>query len=183
MTTLADIQKRAAVLSQSRDLLAGLIRTMQAGIETVKNGALPDIKRAARQITKQHIELDQLIRANPELFAKPRTHVVDSLKFGLKKQPGKMDWTDDDKLCSRIHDLVKDGTLSEDQQAMLITTVEKPVAKALEKLDGNVLKRLGVTIGNDTDATVITSVDGEVEKMVAAMVKDATKDAGQEVEQ
>jgi hypothetical protein len=181
-TTLADIQKRAEALSKTRDTLSALLQALQAGIAVVQAGHMPDIKRVARQITKQHTELQELIRANPALFVKPRTHIVDGLKFGMQKKVGTLSWEDDTKLCDRIHGLVATEALTDEQADMLINVTEKPVAKALEKLDGKILKRLGVTLGADTDEPIIKSVDSDVEKAVNAVIKDATKDANAEVQ-
>lgn len=181
MTNLADVQKRASVLSQSRDHLSGLFATLEAGIEIVKKGSLPEIQKLARQISKQHTELNQLIAANPAMFDKPRTYVVDGLKFGLQKKPGKLEWDSDAALITRIKKAVEADALTPEQQDLLINTTEKPVAKALEKLDGKLLKRLGVTISSDTDEVLIKSVDSDVEKAVNAVIRDATKDANAEV--
>ena len=181
MTTQADLQKRAAALSATRDSLTALVRTLEANIQTVKTGSLADIQKVARQVTKQHIELQELINANPALFVKPRTHVVDGLKYGLQKKPGRLDWADDAKLCDRITHLVNTGDISPDQADMLTVTSVKPVARALEKLDAKLLKRLGVTVAADCDEPLIKSVDGEVEKAINAVIKDATKDMNAEV--
>ncbi len=174
--SLADIQKRAQALSKTRDCLTGLFRTLEQEITTVKNGSLPEIERVARQIARQHTELQELIAANPALFAKPRTYVVDGLKFGMQKKVGKLKWEDDAKLVGRIEGLTVQELITPEQQGMLITTVKKPVAKALEQLDGKLLKRLGVTLTADSDEPLIKSVDGEVEKAVNAIIKDATQD-------
>lgn len=179
--TLEPLQKRAETLSKTRDVLSNLFKTLQSNIDTVKFGALPEIKRVARLITKQHTELQDLIAANPDLFVRPRTYIVDGLKFGMKKQPGKLEWADDDKLCERIHKLEKAGDIEQAVAELLITVTEKPVAKALEKLDGKLLKRLGVELTKDTDKAVIASVDSEVEKAVNALIKDVTKDTNAEV--
>lgn len=181
-TTLADIHKRAETLSKTRDSLSALFKELQSGIAVVQSGYMPDIKRVARQIAKQHNELDALIRANPALFVKPRTFVADGLKFGMQKKVGSLDWESDDKLCARIHALAFDEVLTAEQEDMLINTTEKPVAKALEKLEGKILKRLGVTLGEDTDEPLIKSVDSEVEKAVNAVIKDVTKDNNAEVQ-
>lgn len=179
--TLEALQKRAETLSKTRDVLSNLFKTLQAKIDIVKLGSIPEIKRIARQITKQHTELQELITANPDLFVKPRTYIVDGLKFGMKKQPGKLEWENDDKLCERIHKLEKLGDLEQAVAELLITVTEKPVAKALEKLDAKLLKRLGVELTKDTDKSIIVSVDSEVEKAVNALIKDVTKDANAEV--
>ena len=174
---LQHVQKQAAALSKTRDCLSNLFKTLEAEINTVKTGSLPEINRVARQIAKQHSELQTLIEANPALFDKPRTHVVDGLKFGLQKKPGRLQWDDDAKLCGRIEGLTVQEIISPEQQDMLIVVTKKPVAKALEKLDGKLLKRLGVTISADQDEALIKSVDSDVEKAVNAVIKDVTKDA------
>ena len=181
MTTLEEIQKRAATLSETRDKLSELLATMQAGIDVVKNENLAGIRGLARRIAKQHNDLAALIQANPALFEKPRTYVVDGLKFGLQKQKGSLSWDDDEKLCQRLRNLARSGALTPEQVALCIRTKETPVAAALEKLDANIIKRLGITVAADTDATLIKSVDSEIEKAVNAVIREATKDANAEV--
>ncbi len=166
MTTQADIQGRAEALATTRDALAELLRTLQAEIETVKAGAMPDIRKAARKVAEQHNRLRELIAANPGLFERPRSHVIHGLRYGLQKARGKMSWPCDSQLIERIHKLAAAGEISDDQVEMLIARTERTVAKALEKLDARLLKRLGVTVAADTDEVLIKSVDGEVEKAV-----------------
>ena len=181
MTTLEDLQKRAAALSGVRDQMRNLLATMQAGIDTVKNDSLPAIRALARRIAKQHNELAALIEANPALFVKPRSHVVDGLKFGIQKQKGKLTWEDDKKVCDRLDKLAEAGEITVEQAELCMSCTWKPVVAGLEKLDAKVLKKLGVTVGSDTDAPLIKSVDSEVEKAVNAVIRDATKDANAEV--
>jgi hypothetical protein len=180
-TTLEYLQKRASVLSQARDKLAELLGTMQAEIDTIKRGSLPAIRCAARQIAQQHNDLAALIAANPDLFAKPRTCVVDGLKFGLQKQKGGMAWGDDEQLCMRIRKLADQGEISAEQADMCIRVKQTPVAAALDKLDARLIKRLGITVQADSDEPLIKSVDGEIEKAVNAVIREATKDVNAEV--
>ena len=177
----ADIQHRAELLSQARETLAELLRVMTVELDTVRQGSIADIRRAAREVAARHNKLKELIAHNPALFERPRTHVVAGLKYGLQKARGRMSWPSDTQLCERIHKLADAGELSDDQREMLIARTEKPVAKALEKLDGKLLKRLGVTVAADTDEVLIKSVDREIEKAVNAVIKDVTKDENAEV--
>lgn len=179
--SLSDLQKRAATLSQARDKLRALLSTMQASIDSVKAGSLPDIQRTARTIARQHTELAALIEGNPQLFTKPRSYVVDGLKFGLQKQKGRMSWDDDDALCARIDRLAADGAISAEQAELCVRTSRKPVTAGLERLDTRLIKRLGITVQADTDAPLIKSVDSEVEKAVNAVLRAATDDANAEV--
>jgi len=180
-TTLEDLQKRAGALSALRDKLAALLANLQSEIDTVKTGHMVAIRRAARQIAQHHNELSDLIAANPELFVKPRSYVVDGLKFGMQKQKGSLQWKDDQALCQRIGKLAEGGAISIEQASLCIKTSEKPVAAGLEQLDAGLLKRLGVTIAADTDAPLIKSVDSEVEKAINAVIREATKDVNAEV--
>lgn len=182
MSTLAEIQKHAQACSQARATLTELLHVMQTELDAVKAGSFPAISRAGRKVAALHSKLEALIKAHPDLFAKPRTQVIDGLKFGLQKQRGSMSWDEDDKLIARIDKLVAAGDLTDEQRDMLVTRTEKPVVKALEKLDAKTIKRLGITVAADTDEVLIKSVDGEIEKAVNAAIKDAIKSTRDEVE-
>jgi hypothetical protein len=182
MTELTTLQKRAAALSEYRDKLSALFITLQTNLDTIKNGALPEIKKVARQVAKEHNELVDLIRANPALFERPRSYVVDGIKFGLQKQQGSLTWDDDAKVVERIRRLVAAEEITPEQADLLINTTEKPVASALGQLDGRVLKRLGVSLEGSGDEPLIKSVDSSVEKAVNAVINAAVKEANAEAQ-
>lgn len=176
-TPLEQMRKTAADYASARDRLAALVQAMKEEMSTIERGAMPDILRAARRISALHNDLAAAIGEHPTCFVKPRTVVVDGLKFGLQKQKGRMTWEDDDKLCVRIDKLAEEGVISAEQAELCVATTYKPVAAGLEQLDAKVLKRLGVTVTADTDAPLIKSVDTAVEKLVTSIVREATKDA------
>lgn len=177
MATLAEIQKRAQALSEQRDKLSALFLSLQASIDTVKNGSLADIRRVARQVAASHNELVDLIKASPELFEKPRSYVVEGIKFGLQSSAGSLEWDDDTKVCERIQRLAEAGEIPADQVELLIVEVKKPVASALRQLEPKVLRRLGVTVEGAGDQPLIKSVDSSVEKAVTAVINAAIKEA------
>lgn len=179
---LEDISRKAATLSAARDALVERLRQLDAVIEIAKAEAIPEIRPLARSVAKHHTALAEFITGNASLFAKPRTYVVDGIKFGLQKQRGTMKWEDDISVVAGIRKLIAKGELDESSANLLITTVERPVAKALEGLTAAQLKKIGVTVTEDTDAPLIKSVDGAVEKMVNAIIKDITKDEHAEVQ-
>lgn len=179
-TDLAAIQKRAASLSAYRDKLSALFMTLQTNLDTVKNGSLAEIKAVARQVAKEHNELADVIRAHPELFDRPRTYVVDGIKFGMHKQAGSLDWEDDARLIKRIRALVDQGAMTPEQADLCINTTEKPVASALAQLDDALLKRLGVTLEGAGDEPLIKSVDSTIEKAVTSVINAAIKEANAE---
>lgn len=179
-TALENMRKKAADYAAARDKLAALVTAMKDEMSTIERGAMPDILRAARRISALHDDLVAAINDHPECFDKPRTVVVDGLKFGLQKQKGRMSWESDEQLCARIDKLAEEGAISVEQAEECMACTYKPVAAGLEQLDAKVLKRLGVTVTADTDAPLIKTVDGAVEKLVSAIVREATKNAGAE---
>ncbi|MDO5289332.1 MAG: hypothetical protein Q4F13_06820 [Pseudomonadota bacterium] len=174
-TPLDHMRKQAAAYAQCRDQLAALVQAMKDEMSTIERGAMPAILRAARRIATLHDELRASIEAHPECFTKPRSVVVDGLKFGLQKQKGKMSWASDEELAQRVKALAREGAIDPGQVNALIEYRPKPVAAALEQLDAKLLKRLGVTVSADTDAPLIKTVDGDVEKLVAQIVKQASQ--------
>lgn len=177
-TPLEAMRKTAADYATARDRLAALVQAMKEEMASIERGAMPDILRAARRISALHNDLAAAIAENTQCFVKPRTVVVDGLKFGLQKQKGRMSWEDDQKLCERIDKLAEEGAISTEQAELCVAVTYKPVAAGLEQLDARTLKRLGVTVTSDTDAPLIKSVDSGVEKLVSSIVREATKDAG-----
>ena len=132
MTTLQDIQKRATALSECRDRLSTLFLTLQGNLDTVKNGSMAEIKRVARQVAREHNELVAAINAHPELFEKPRTYVVEGIKFGMQASQGSLEWADDDKVCERIAALAAAGDIPADQVELLVTVTKKPGENAVD---------------------------------------------------
>jgi hypothetical protein len=172
-TPIETMRKQAAAYAAERDKLATLVQAMKDEIAVIERGAMPDILRVARRISALHNDLATAIGEHPECFVKPRTVVVEGLKFGLQKQKGTLSWDSDGLLLDRAA-----RVLDDDQYAAVVSVQEtrKISATALAELDAATLKRLGVSVTSDTDAPLIKTVDGAVEKLVAAVVREATKD-------
>ena len=175
------MRRLAAYYAACRDRLAALVQAVREQVSTIERGATPEILKAARKIAALHNDLQAAITAHPECFVRPRTMVVDGLKFGLQKQKGRISWEDDRALCERIMKLTESGAIEPQQAETLIEYRPRPVADALEQLDAKTLKRLGVTVTLDSDAPLIKTVDSDIEKIVTQMVKQATRnlDGGQ----
>ena len=175
------MRRLAADYAACRDRLAALVQAVREQVSTIERDTTPEILKAARKIAALHNDLQAAITAHPECFVRPRTMVVDGLKFGLQKQKGRISWEDDRALCERIMKLTESGAIEPQQAETLIEYRPRPVAAALEQLDAKTLKRLGVTVTLDSDAPLIKTVDSDIEKIVTQMVKQATRnlDGGQ----
>lgn len=174
---LADMQKRAERLSQQRDELARHFQALQTDLDNAKKPHMATIKTVARRVAKEHAELVALVEANPELFVKPRTHVVEGIKFGYQAARGSLVWEDDEKVCNRIFGLAEAGTITAEEADLCVATTMKPVAEALRRLDPKLLTRMGVRIEGDGDKVLVKSVDSSIEKAVNAVITAAIKDA------
>ena len=139
MTTQLDFQKRAELLSAAREALSALLHTLQAEVDTVKQGRMPAIRLAARKVAAEHNRLRELIEAHPDMFKSPRSYVVAGLKYGLKKSPGRMSWPCDAQLeklrddFARETDPAKQKAIAEAVQVRVIEyTPEIPVGEYLQ---------------------------------------------------
>jgi hypothetical protein len=97
--------------------------------------------------------------------------VLSGVKLGYQKAKGTLDYDDAEAVCARIRKHLPE------QADVLIATRETPVKTALAQLPAADLKRIGVTLSDAGDQIVVKPVDSEVDKMVDALLKDATEAA------
>ena len=167
MTTLADLEKRAKALADTRETVSSIVTELNAGIEALKREHMKDLKRAVNAAAEQHARLRALIEENPALFVKPRTVVMHGIKFGFVKGAGKLEFEDAERVIALIRKHFAD------QADVLIATTEAPIKSALGQLTVAELKRLGVTVEGTDDVVVIKPTDSAVDKLVSALLKSA----------
>lgn len=180
MSSLQEAQKLAATLSANRDKLSALFLSLQVSIDAAKAAAMTDIKRTARQVAASHAALVAFISENPDMFNRPRSHVVDGIKFGMQASQGTLEWENDEKVCERIIALAEKGEIPADQVDLLISVTKKPVASAVRQLDPALQRRIGVRLEGVGDQPLIKNVDSNVEKAVQAVINAAIKEANLE---
>jgi hypothetical protein len=169
--SLADIEKLTKEFADARDLLTSRVEALNDEIEQAKRQALRGIKTSVGKAAEAQARLLAALEKEPDLFEKPKSQVFHGIKIGYRKGSGKIEWEDDDqvvKLIKKNHPELAD---------VLIKTTEKPLKKALQELDAAALKKLGVTVEDTGDVPFIKPVDGEVDKLVAALLKDAIEEA------
>ena len=169
MTTLTDIDRRARLYADARAHLSGIVSELTAAIEAVKRERMPDLKRAVARATEHHDDLFALIGAAPELFVKPRTLTLHGVRLGYVKGKGGIAWDDADAVVAAIQRYFPD------QADALIRWSAKPLKEALNQLDVAALKKIGCRVVDTGDLIVIRPVDGEVDKLVDALLREATE--------
>ena len=170
MTPLADIDRRARLYADARDDLSGIVTELTAAIESIKRQAMPDLKRAVARAAQHHDELAALIEAAPELFVKPKTITLHGIRLGYVKGKGGIAWDDADAVVAAIQKHLPE------QAEALIRWTAKPLKEAINKLDVADLKRIGCRVVDTGEQIVIRPVDSEVDKLVDALLKDATEE-------
>jgi hypothetical protein len=114
-------------------------------------------------------ELHLAIKDHPEEFVKPRTRLLHGIKFGYQKRKGEIAWEDEAKVVALIRKHFPE------QEEILIKIVETPVKKALGQLAAADLKKLGVSVENDTDEVIIKATDSDIDQIVEAILKTETE--------
>ena len=168
MTSLADIEKRAKAYALAREHLAGIVQTMNTGIETIKRDNLKRLRKAVAEAAEQHDALKALVEAAPGCFVKPRSLIFHGIKLGYAKGKGKIEWDDADQVIRLIKKHFPE------QADVLIATAERPAKDALAQLTAAELKKLGISVTDGGDAVFIKPADSAVDKMVDALLRDAT---------
>ena len=166
MGNLGTIEGLAKEFAGTRETLKARVETLEDEIAALKRKHLPAIKKAAAATMEKQSLLKAAIEEAPALFVKPKTLVIHGVKLGFRKQKGEASWQNQEAVIKLIK---KHFPL---EAEILIKTTEKPIKTALLGLPGSDLKKLGVTVTNDTDEVVIKSTDSDIDKLVGALLKD-----------
>jgi hypothetical protein len=170
-TTLNDIEAATKEFSLAHGKLSQAMKSINEELEKVKRKHMPALKHLVAKASAAEATLTELIESAPQLFEKPRTYIFHGVKVGLTKQKGKIEIEDPDRTVALIKKHFKN------EAELLINTKETPCKDAIGGLMADDLKKIGVTITSDTDAVVIKPTDGDIEKAVQALLKNATEEA------
>lgn len=170
-TSLAEIEKTTEAFAEERHNLKLVVEKLQKEIQEVKDRHMSAIRNRVKRVAERHSELKALVESAPDNFVKPRTVVFHGVKVGFQKGKGGIEIVDAD----RTVELIKKVFISNSPDYLIVS--ESPDKKALEKLPVHDLKKVGCNVVAAEDQVVIKPVDGEVEKAVAALIKDATEEA------
>lgn len=168
MTTMTDIETRAAAAAKARDKLRELCSALNDGVTALQRDQLPAIRRAVERASQAKAELKALVESAPELFVKPKTVILHGLRLGYMKGKGGIAWDDGDAVVAAILKHLPD------QADDLIRWTGKPLKEAINQLDVATLKKIGCRVVDTGEQVFIKAVDSAVDKMVDALLRDAT---------
>lgn len=170
MSTMMEIEERAAQYARAREALATVVSVLQAEIDACRRAAMPALRAAVSDAADRHSRLKAALQESKGEFQKPKTRIFHGIKVGYMKQRGEVVIEDEEATIRRIRE-----RLPQAQVELLIKTRESVVRGAVYDLIAGDLKRLGIEIENDTEVAVIKPVDSEVDKLVAALLAEAEK--------
>lgn len=166
------IDVKAKRLADARADLASLVTRYNRALEKLNNQRIPQIRAAAAAVMALEAVVSADIKARPDLFVKPRTMTFHGIKLGLKKGTGSIEWDDEAKVIERIRKHAEKLSVPAD---VLIVVTESVSKEALERLPGDELKKLGVSLVDATDTVVLKAADTTVDKLVKAILKGGEK--------
>jgi len=171
MATLQEIDKLTEKYADLRGKLAAEVGALEEELEAAKKARLQAIKRLVQRAAEAHGELKAAIEDSAALFERPKTQVLHGVKVGLRKGSGGIQFEDADQVVALI-----EKHFTEDECELLIITKKKPNKEALEQLGVADLKKVACTVEDTGDVVVIKDTASEVDKIVKALLKEATEE-------
>ena len=170
MENMETIEKLAKDHADARGVLSGRVLNLKAEMDSAGRRLLPGIKSAVAKAKETQADLEAAVAASPDLFKKPKTRIFHGIKCGFKKGGGKVGWANKDAVVKLIRTHFK-ARFDE-----LVKTAYDPIKGALKKLKVAELERIGCTISGTGDTVLADPVDSDVDKLVAALLKEAPED-------
>ncbi len=168
---ISDVERQAAAFAQSHKRLSERARRLQLRVAELQRQARSELRALADTAAQDRAALVAAIEAAPGMFAKPRTQRLSGVRVGFRKKPGRIEFTDEQKVIERIRAL-----LPADQAYMLIRTRESVEKKALADIELSDLRRIGVRLTDDEDVVVVDPGDRDLDRFIAALIADAADD-------
>ena len=165
--SMQEIEAKAKAFADARAQLAERVQNLRDEQESVKRKLLTGIRNSLARFRDAHTQLLELITDHPDLFDKPKTRTLHNVRLGWMKQRGKLDIEDPARVIELIQKLLPE------QQEALIRTTQSPDRRALAWLPVRDLKRIGVSVTEDTEAPFVKPADDGIDKLLDALLSDA----------
>ena len=163
-TTIADIEIHARKASEARAELKELVGQIEEETRALRRIYQKKLLRLTEAAANAEAVLLDSVESAPGLFEKPRSVIFHGIKCGFQKGRGELVIGDADKVISLIQKHFPE------QMDTLVKVTMAPVKAALAQLPVADLKRIGVQVLETGDTAYIKPMDGEVDKLVAALL-------------
>jgi len=166
-----DIEALAMHYRGARDRLADRLHRLEAEVDTLRQAAIHDLRRAVTDVAQVRSELSIAIADAPEEWVKPRTRIYHAIRVGLRARPEKLVIADKTLTMQLIHE-----RLPEAMEVVLIRVKPEPVMSAIKELDRETLTSIGIHVTPPTDEVVISDALTELEALLNTLLGDALSD-------
>lgn len=166
---IADIETAAREYSACVKTLRNLHDGLNETITKARNLFINDIKTASADAGEKYQMLMTLVSSAQELFQDKKTWTIAGVRLGYKKLPGKLEILNPEATIKRLREEFPEVA------NIAINIKETLVKKALGTLNADALKKLGISVTNDTDEPFIKLTDDEVQKLIEAMIAEQAK--------
>ena len=149
--TLEEITELARDYARAVERLAELSEEIREQQRHAVRQRLRGLKARAAEASAARAVLHDAIDNSRERFASPRTRATDGVKYGLRKQPGRVEVSDEARSIARIRERLPDWADT------LIRTTERLQRAPLRHLDSRGLASIGIRIEAVDDEVVIAA--------------------------
>lgn len=166
---IADIETAAREYSACVKTLRNLHDGLNDAITKARSVFIDDIKAASADTGEKYQMLMTLVSDAQELFQDKKTWTIAGVRLGYKKLPGKLEILNPEATIKRLREEFPEVATAS------INVKETLVKKALGTLSADTLKKLGISVTNDTDEPFIKLTDDEVQKLIEAMIAEQAR--------
>ncbi|SMF82866.1 hypothetical protein SAMN06265365_14813 [Tistlia consotensis] len=171
MADLATIERLTKSYAAARDELADAVKETNSELERIKRQKIPLLRRRTDAASNARAKLEAAIQESPQLFGRPKTLTLYGIRVGFQKGKGKIEISDPEVTIRLIRKHLPDLVDS------LVKVEEKPVKAALNNLSTAELRKIGCTVTEAGDVVLIKATDGEIDKLVEALLKESDEAA------
>ena len=163
LVELDDILVLCKKYAQARESLNRTVEEIRALRRHAVRSRMRGLRSRVATASAERDSLWAAIKANPQLFVKPRTRAAEGIKVGYRKQPGQI-VCDDTRVIARIRKLFPE------RESELVQVKETLKRSALKGLDSKTLSAIGVAIVRVDDEVFIAAASDELDKLVEALM-------------
>jgi phage host-nuclease inhibitor protein Gam len=171
---LAEIEELTQCFADHRRVLVDRVHSLEAELQKIRRRYLAPLRKDVAAVNDARAVLHQAIDERKAEFEKPKTRTFHGIKVGFRKLVGSIKWDDVDQVVKLIEKNYADDQSKLD---LLLKTEKRPVKATLEQLPAVELKRLGVSVEEDSDEVVIKPTDNDVDKLVDALLAEVSEDS------
>lgn len=165
-TTITDLDRLTKRHAEYESALSASLTDLRDALDQVQRKFLPLIKRQAAAYAGSESDLRAAVDHGRQLFTDRKTIILNGIKVGLRSNAGSLVADDEETTVRLIEKFFPDLVEA------LIAEVRTPKISAIKSTVPEVdWKKIGCHLEGAGEAVVANSVDSEVEKAIASMVK------------